>query len=336
LLLSGCVTEQPQKYVVADPAVDLTELSATAADAKLKAEHERELAEKQRQRVAANLDTADTANRGNPDGAPKATTADAIRLAKANNGDAKPDPEQLLIGERIARANAEGKSEEARRLVTDATGAAQAANAELAAVTARAKASQDALKAIIEAKGKELADLKAKAKQDLTDIIAAYDKKLDEVRSENIREQQTWLNRGAVALASLAAILVVAGLFIGSLSRLAAAAGFCMLCSCIAFGLSQIVGESWYKWAVIGAIVLIILFFIAMSWAHAERKEQAKVAEVLVPKLDQAKANASKEEQATLDALVFDPLSSKQAGMAAKVKATVHRIRATQKEKSST
>jgi len=332
LALAGCSTI-PEPTVVAPS--DLSDLTAQAAQASEQAERERALNSRQREKVAANLETAETANAQNPDGAPKSTTADAIRLAKANNGEAKPDPEQLLIGERIARAHAEGKAAEASKLVADSIEKAAEANAELSATRAKAKLDQDKLSSAISAKDKELATLKEKAKQDLASIIAKYEAQIAKERVENVREQQSYLNMGAIGLAGLAAILLAAGWFMGSVRKLAVGAGFCFMCSIVAFGLSQLVGESWYKWAILIGIVLVILYCLAVGWAHAERKEQAKVAEKVVPVLDEGYEDADEEQKKVLDELIFNPLSDKDTGMAAKIKATVHRLRANAKEKAA-
>jgi hypothetical protein len=332
LLLSGCITEQPQKPVVAAPTIDLTVITNAAADAKIKAERERELADKQRQRVAANLDTADTANRGNPDGAPKATTSDAIQLAKVNNGNAQPDPEQLLVGERIARANAEGKAEEAKRLVSDATGQAQQATTELASLRASAQAAQDALSATIQAKDKELEAAKKKAASDLQKLIDMYEQRIAKEKAVNVREQQVGLNRFAAVCLALAVIGIGVGFYLKILANLAPISGLLFLSSCLSFGLSQVVGEPWFKWAMVACICVVGIYILILSWAHAERKKEADVALPLVKQLDAGYEAATDEQKAALDATVFDPLSSKTSGMEKTVKATVLRIKANLKE----
>ncbi|MFA5265249.1 MAG: hypothetical protein WC378_15610 [Opitutaceae bacterium] len=334
LLLAGCVTEPDQPPVASPDVTSLATLAEAAARATVQAEHERAIAQTQRAKVAADLETAAKANQGNPDGPPKATTGDAIKMAKANNGHAQADPAQLLIGEKIARANAEGRASEAAATRDAAIGEAASAAAELAAVQSEADASRSDLSAKITAKDAELAKQKTASEESIKRIQAAHVAALAKIKAENTRSQQEWLNRFGVTFAALAVIAVLAGFFIGAAGRFLLASGVFALASPMCFGLSQIVGEPWFRWAVLGCIAVVVLIFLAVSWAHSERKEQAAIAETLVPTLDEAKAAATPEQQAVLQDTIFSRLSDAKTGMRPKVKASVHRIRANIKAKS--
>ena len=110
-------------------------------------------------------------------------------------------------------------------------------------------------------------------------------------------------------------------------------AGFASL-AC--FGLAQIVGQQWFKWAILG--LFVVLLGIAVWWAYrkyqdgrlmeATRSKTEKLSRVVanvVPVLDRAYEDADDALKQVLDAKIFSKLST---AMDKADKVVVHEVRA--------
>lgn len=208
------------------------------------------------------------------------------------------------------------------------------------------KAEQD-LKRIVEAALKERAGAAAALQTQfdsmtklIRDAQAAAQKAADDARNAVMLEQVKWLNRfgagcAAVAVAAIGLAAVFGGLV--ALRGVAPFAAIAGLGSLVCFGLAQIVSLPWFKWAVLGSVVLALGAAVLYVWQKhkGDLKKEAAVAEAaklsavttkIVPAIDKFYDTADEKTRASMDEVVFTPLSKQ---MDKAEKATVHEIRAT-------
>jgi len=320
LLLSGC-WKTPVVPIAAPPA---TEVQAAASVLS-----EKEQAVKAE--IAANVETARKSNATQPDGPAKSTVEGELSLAATRLG-TKADPAELLAGEQRARALADGRTEEARKLYAEASKQATDTAKQLAAAKADLQHSLVAL---------EIAN--AKAERDIAKLVASYEQKIQDAKNEVMRDQVKWLNRSGAACAALAIGCIALCLSFGGLAALKIAGPFAAVCgiaSLACFGLAQIVGQWWFKWAALGGCTVILAVVGAWLWRHARQgnlKAEAEAranrladfAKKVVPTLDDAYETATEPVRKWLEENVFAKLST---SMNNTQKKTVHEIRATTKE----
>jgi hypothetical protein len=318
LLLSGCKlmrhgVEPRPVPPVGSTAAAISNL--TASDAQTHAS------------VAANVETARKANGTQPESPARATVEGELSLA-AMRLDSAPSPTELLAGEQRARALAEGRTEEARMLY------AQAISEATQEARARAKAETD-LQAAIAAQAKAAEQYQ----RDLAALKADQVAKLEAARNEVMRDQVRWLNRASAACAALALSAIGLCLAFGGFAALRIAgpfAGLCGFAALASFGLAQIVGAWWFKWAALGGCAIVAAAAAAWIWKHyktGDLREQAEskaarygtALKQIVPVLDDAYEHAEASAKEVLDKLIFSRLSS---AMNTSEKATIHKVRA--------
>lgn len=316
VILSGCalITPKPIVPVVAPPVSPVVAAVATVADsnAQLKAS------------VAANVETARKSNAKQAVGPLTETVESELALA-ANRLNTTPDPAELLFGEQRARAIAEGKTDEARRMYADAT--KQASEEAKARATAEANLSQALTDAqLASAKfTKDLAELNAQNAKTISDLNDQHQKEIEAAHNEVMQDQVKWLNRAGVSAAGLG--IIVLGLAIGfggivGVKAIGPLAGLLVIGSLFCFGLAQIVGQWWFKWAILGSFLIIIV--LVGIWVynryHAgtlaeDTKEKAdkllSVSKKVIPILDQAYDDADAQAKTLLDKLIFSKLGAK-------------------------
>lgn len=319
LITSGCVLfhgKQPDPK----PAAPIT--TANDASVALNAK-EAEL----KGRVAANIETARKANATQPESAAKNTIEGELALG-SNRLDVKADPAELLAGEQRARAIAEGRTEEARKLYADA---AKQANED---AKARAKAEADLRVAL----AKQASDAEKYAK-DLAAMKASYEQQIDSARNEVMKDQVKWLNRAAAACAAIALGAIGLSLAFGGIAAIRVVAPFALVVGVGAlgcFGLAQIVGLWWFKWAVLTLALGVAAWIAVWTVKHyrqgnLKQEAESKAASYknalsqIVPVLDKAYEDAESSTKTILDNLIFSKLSSL---MDKKDKSVVHSIRA--------
>lgn len=172
----------------------------------------------------------------------------------------------------------------------------------------------------------------------LQEANAKLSKQVDEAQNQVMRDQVAWLNKGGASLAALALVGFGLATFFGGLAALRSAAPFLALCFVGAlgcFGLAQIVGQWWFKWAVLGllgAIGGVITWWVVKHYQLGTLKAdtEAKFATArsvlrqTVPTLDAAYNAANAEVKAFMDEHIFQKLNSR---MDAADKAAVHAVR---------
>ena len=320
LMLSGCwLSKDNPKPVAPAAALNTAVIEQEAKSAQIRAE------------VAANVETARKANSTQVDGPAKGTVEGELSLA-AKRLDATPDPIELLAGEQRARAMLEGRVDEARKLYDQASIKATEEAKERAKLEANLKTALE-----------DHAKLEAQYQRELASLKAGYEKQIDTARNEVMRDQVKWLNRSGAACAAVAIGALALCLGFGGIAALRVAGPFAAIAavgSLVCFGLAQIVGQWWFKWAVLSLAVAAIAVVGAWLWRHARQgnlKEEAKsradrysaVLKQVIPVLDEAYDRAQGETKAALDS-IFSHIGNK---MNSDQKAVVHEVRAEIKAK---
>ena len=216
----------------------------------------------------------------------------------------------------------------------------------------------EALKTSLDRQEKALADLAAKAAKErgqaAAELQAQFDKFAKLIADANtataaaekrandavMQRQVEWLNRAAVACGGLLILVVGATSIFGGIAALRAVApfaGLLLIATLSCAGLAQIVGLAWFKWAILGSVVLAL--GVAGWWAYskyrqgllkeAAEQQAAKLSAVtrdIVPVLDKAYEEASADVKKLLDDIIFTPLKGE---MDKAQKATIKEIRAT-------
>jgi len=334
LVLAGCKTTP-----VVTPPVAVVAPTGPATSAQIIA-LEQQIATQNDllQRASGAVYGAKDANLHNPDGLPK----DAVeaQLSEATSALPPPTTEQMLA-----------KEQQNSRILAG----------ELAAVKAEMGQAMDenkALRAQVVAKADELAVLKTAAEKERAEAAkklqaqfddftkkvahanAAAAKAADDARNQVMLGQVAWLNRAAAACAGVAIVSIGLATVFGGIAGLrvvAPLAAICGIASLSCFGLAQIVGQWWFKWAILGSVGAMLGVCGWWVWAHYKDgtlKESAKAKSAklqsalttIIPVLDEAYDHAEDSVKAAMDKLIFSRLS---AVMDKTDKATVHEVRAT-------
>lgn len=290
------------------------------------------------QRASGAVWGAQDANVHNPAGLPKAAVEAQLLEAAA----ALPEP------------SAEDKLEKANQNARILAGQLEQVKAEMGQKISE----NEALRASLDAKAKELISLTAAAEkeraeaakklQEQFDVFtkkiiaadAAAQKAADDARNQVMRDQVAWLNRAAAACGALLILVVgLASVFggIGALRSVAPFAALLFIATLTCAGLAQVIGAWWFKWAILGSTLLSL--GVAGWWAYAKHRQgvlkeaaEAKAAKLqgvaknVIPVLDRAYEEATQDVKELLDRTIFQPLS---AQMDKAEKAAVHEIRAT-------
>ena len=297
-------------------------------------------------KLKSNVVSARAANQGNPDGAPRTKVEGELGVAEGRLGEVQADPVELAAAAQRDLLVEQGRAAEARsaydRAAADARGqAAELARAQQEAAQARlerdaARAQEKAALADFERRLEENARANQRARDELE---ARHRRELDEAAQQVLREQVAWLNRAAAGCAALAVLSFGLAAMFGGLASLRLVGPFSAILglgALVCFGLAQIVGQWWFKWAILAA-VLAVLALVAW-WVLKKQKEgtlkqklEGRAASLqglltqVVPVLDKAYEGAEQSGKELLDRTIFQPLSST---MNRDEKALVHQLRA--------
>ena len=364
-LLAGCSTDSPAKRVLpqapAKPASPLAaagdRADAATANADGRADARDAKTGELLSKLKANVVSARAANQGNPDAAPRTKVEGELGVAEGRLTNVSPDPAELAAAAQRDLLVEQGRAAEARsaydRATKDAQGqAAEVARAQQEAAGARlerdtARAQEKAALAGFQA---ELERNRAANQRALDDLRAAHQKELDDAHQQVLKDQVRWLNWAAAGCSALAVLSFGLAAAFGGLVALRAVAPFSAILGfsgLVAFGLAQVVGAWWFKWSVLGAVLVVL--GVVIWWVLKKQKEgtlkadaEEKAARLtsalktMVPVIDKVydegtteltelSAKGMKTVRDLLDTLVFQPLGNK---MDKDDKAVVHAIRA--------
>lgn len=337
----------PQAGVPAAPLADAgarADAATASADGKADA-----VAQKNGQllsKLKANVAGARAANQGNPDGAPKAKVEGELGVAEGRLEGVAADPVEAAEVARRTLLEEQGRSAEARAAYQKATEDAKGQAAEVARAKAEADqarldrdAARAAEKAALESFQRQLEDNRRANQKALDELEARHRRELDDAHQQVLKDQVAWLNRAAAGCAALAVLSFGLAAAFGGLASLrlvgpfSAILGFAALCC---FGLAQVVGQWWFKWAILGVVALAL--GLAAWWVLRKQREGTLKADLedkagslqgllrqVVPVLDRAYETADAAGKELLDRTIFQPLSST---MDREEKALVHNLRA--------
>lgn len=292
-------------------------------------------------KVLANVTSARTANRGNADSPAKVQVDGELSIAERRLADTKPDPEELAAAAERRELVEKGKASEAREAYEKAAKKADDAVAEIAAAKREAEVARQERDRARQAELVAQQETLRQAEQNRIDAeklrsnleakfqleLAAERKKASDVAmAKQVRD----LNLAG------AGCLLAFGLFVGfgGLAGLSKGWPFGVL-ALVCFGLAQIVAQWWFKWGVLGAVVIALGAVAWWVWRHMKdhtlrQAAEAKAAQFktalgdIVPALDGAYENAESSVRELLDKEVFSRLS---AAMDKATKQTIHEVR---------
>jgi len=339
LLLSGCATApEPIPHVVVAPlgAATTEEIAAKNAwitNLETRLQKKEELAQLASGAVFGALD----ANELNPEGRPK----DAVKVQAEEAAHALPSPTdaqklekqaqntRIMAGELVeVRAEMGQQATEIDSLKGKLTEADKAkavleermSNAEKLAKTERDEAAAK-LQRVMDSMSKRVSDAE------------------DAVKNQVRIEQVATLNEWATYCAGAAILSFgLAWLFgnIAGVRKVAPFSAFFLLGALTCFGLAQIVGLWWFKWAVLGSVAIVLA--LCAWWVFRQHEAgtlkaaaEAKAAKlkdalnILVPVIDKAYNDAEQKVKDVMDATIFKPLNDLMDG---KDKATILEIKA--------
>lgn len=337
LFVSGCKTTTTPTAVTPPSGTatvgEITALNGRIAELETQLTKERDLA----QRAAGSVYGAGAANAYNAPGLPKQTTAAQIDEAATALPVATPEQRAIkdaqnakaLAGQLDAvLAEMKVTGDDNKRL-RDELAAARANEAEALRVLAQAKADGE----------RERAEAAAKLQRVLDAQNDRIKKAEDEAKNQVRMAQVDALNKWGAGLAGAGILaLGLAGVF-GGIAALRVAGPIALLAilsGMACFGMAQIVGQWWFMWAVLAAVVacaVIVAWWVikkhkAGVLAEATKAKADKATGLLrsvIPVLDSAYDEADAAAKELLDKTVFSRLSSV---MDKDQKAEVHQIRA--------
>ena len=324
---------KPTQATELNVATDNTTQAISAADAAqaIKDSKTNELLGK----VKANVISAKTSNLGNPEGIAKIKVDGELTVAEQRLSGVAVDQVEVAAAATRDLLVEQGKLSEARKAYDKAAdeGKEKAKELEQANIdTALAISERDL------ARSKEIA-AKLAYEAAMVKNQEAFNKQLEDAHNEVMKDQVHTLNLvGAGCM-----LLFALGLGFGGPAGLKMTWPFGLL-GLFAFGLAQIVGLWWFKWAM--ATILAIIVCVAAWWIwqqyhrgvlHQKMTEKANqlqgVLSEVVPVLDKAYENAESTTKELLDKTIFDPLSKK---LDKSDKSLVHVIRANGTSETST
>lgn len=350
-LLAGCESTPktpPVKPEGRDAAVSAAgaKTDAATANADGRADDAQRRTGELLSKLKSNVVSARAANQGNPDGAPRTKVEGELGVAEGRLGEVQADPVELAAAAQRDLLVEQGRAAEARAAYDRAAAEARDQAAELARAQEDARAARlerDAARAQEKA---ALADFERRLEENrlanqraLDALQARHQRELDEAHQQVLRDQVKWLNRAAAGCAGAAVLSFGLAVAFGGLAAMrlvgpfSAVLGFGAL---VCFGLAQIVGLWWFKWAIL-AVVLVALGVCA--WWVLKKQHEGTLKQKLegkasslqglltqvIPVLDKAYENAEASGKELLDRTIFQPLSST---MNREEKALVHNLRA--------
>lgn len=350
-LLVGCKSTQvapPVKPEGRDAGVSAASERADAATANAdgKADEAGRRTGELLSKLKSNVVSARAANQGNPEGAPRAKVDGELGVAEGRLEGVQADPVELAAAAQRDLLVEQGRSAEARAAYDRAAREARGQAAELARAqqeAAQARLERDAARAQEKA---ALADFERRLEENRLanqrardELEARHRRQLDEAAQQVLRDQVAWLNRSAAACAALAVLSFGLAAAFGGLASLRLVGPFSAILglgALVCFGLAQIVGQWWIKWAILAA-VLLVLGLVAW-WVLKKQREgtlkqklEGRAASLqglltqVIPVLDKAYEGAEQSGKELLDRTIFEHLSKL---MNREEKALIHQLRA--------
>lgn len=269
LFLPACKTVKPvtppANPTVLAPVVVAVDEAAQAAAAAAKAQAERD------SKLVASMEVVDRQNKAAPKSPQQIIIEAEITFSLRLLGSVAVSPEDRAAAAERETLFAQGRADEARKLYADASAKADALNAQIAAANAQrdaalARASEEITKA-----AQALAAQQAKHLADMEKLQTAHRQDLADARSEVLRDQVAWFNRIGAGCEA-AALLIVAGCFffggLVALRKFGPIALFLGVAGLLCFGMAQIVGLPWFKWACLAAVLIVVVWVGVFLYRH--------------------------------------------------------------------
>ena len=338
LMLSGCephgVPVAPASVTVLTPINDQAEALRVAAKQAAQAQAARD------SKLGASAEVIARQNEQAPASPQKPVIAAEAGLLQRILGVA-PSPEDRASAAERETLMLSGKLSQASQLYQDASKRADELNAQIAAAFAQRDMAMSQLSSAIEGAKHDLATQQAKHDADMVALKAEYQKQIEAAHNEVMRQQVAWFNRIGAGCEALAIAAIGLAFFFGgllALRKVAPVSAFLSVSGLLCFGLAQIIGLPWFKWACLGSVAIVVAWVGVWLYRHYKQgdlKQEAdarlgKVTATLgavVPVLDQAYENADQTVRDLLDKTIFNRLSDVMKSIP-EAKATIHEIRA--------
>jgi hypothetical protein len=277
--------------------------------------------------LKSNVVFAREANSGNPEGNPKAVVDGELSIAEGRLSGVEADALELAAARARALLMGQGRTAEARSAYEKAAqrGEQQARELEAARIeTAKANQERDDARAATLTAVQEYT-------QRMEQNRAEFDRRLKAAQDKVAADQIRALNvAGAVCL-----VLFGLGIGFGGPAGLKMTWPFAVI-ALMCFGLAQILGLWWFKWAILTAVLVVLAVVVWWVWnqfklgtlrENAQTKADSfnSLLQQLIPVLDKAYENAEQSGKDLLDRTVFEPLSKK---MDREEKSLIHSLRA--------
>jgi len=338
LLFSGCSTAgvpvAPASVAVVAPidtqAAALRE--ATEAAAKVQADRDSKL--------AASSEVIVRQNEAAPESPQKPVIAAEAGLLQRILG-VTPSAEDRATAAERETLMLSGKLSQASQLYQDANKRADALNAQIAAANAQREMAFDQLTEAIAGAKRDLAAQQTRHDTDMVALKAKYQSEVDAARNEIMRQQVAWFNRIGAGCEGLAIAAVGLAFFFGgfmALRKVATVSAFLGVAGLLCFGLAQIIGLPWFKWACLGSVAVIVVWVGIWIYRHYQQGDLKQEAETrlgkvtatlsaVVPVLDDAYDNADETVRGLLDKTIFSRLSDVMKSIP-EAKTIIHETRA--------
>lgn len=337
LMLSGCephgVPVAPASVTVLAPINEQAEALRVAAEQAAKVQADRD------SKLGASAEVIARQNEQSPPSPQKPVIAAEAGLLQRILGVA-PSPEDRASAAERETLMLSGKLSQASQLYQDASKRADELNAQIAAAFAQRDMAMSQLSSAIEGAKRDLAAQQAKHDADMVALKAEYQKQIEAARNEVMRQQVAWFNRIGAGCEALGIAAVGLAFFFGgllALRKVAPVSAFLGVAGLLCFGLAQIIGLPWFKWACLGSVAVVVAWVGVWLYRHYKQGDLKQEADVrlgkvtatlgaVVPVLDQAYENADQTVRDLLDKTIFNRLSDVMKSIP-EAKATIHEIR---------
>ena len=315
-------TSSPTQNQQLTNAATTTNVANVVADQKL---------QEQAGKLRANVDAAKNEVDAMPVSNGQIIASGELELAQKRLGSVTPDAVEADAAKQRKALVETGKLEEARA----AYDKAEASAMKLAQDLAKAMAERDAARASEEAARRSFL---AQLEQNRISNQAA----LDAAHNEVLRDQVRSLNIAAASCIGLAMAAMGLGFVFGGIASIRAigpAVAMLGVAGLMCFGLAQIVGQWWFKWAILIATSGIVTWVAVWAYRHykqgnlkAEAEAKASqfnnVLQAVVPTLDKAYDNADNTIKTWIEQNIYQKLSKV---MDSQDKRVIHLVRAENK-----
>lgn len=233
--------------------------------------------------IKANIVTARTENRNNPEGMPKTIVEGELQLAETKLSDVKADPSELAAAAQRKALVEAGKADEARKAYAGALADSQKLVGELATLRAardaalleRDAARANETKAIAEFQ-RQLEENRKTNQRQLDDLIAKHREELEEERKAFFR----WMGRALVTVGILCALVgaftVYSGVQAGNVIAAVTKAGVFIGAAAFFFICAWTINQPWFKWVVIIGGSLSLLAVVGYLWSEHQQSKDKK------------------------------------------------------------